>query len=65
MCVMLILRFNSVLMRTDSYLVDVPYVWIFYPDLCEQTADVWFEQSLIAVTSSILCYSNLLMVFPI
>lgn len=48
-----------------SYLVRVPYVRVLYPNFCEQTAHVWLEQNLVAVTGGILFYSNLLVILPI
>lgn len=51
--------------KKSFYLVDVPNVWILDPDLSERTADVWFKQSLVAVTCRIFCYFDLLVVLPI
>lgn len=65
LCVTVILCFKSALMKTSVYLVDVPYIGILHPDLCEQAADVRLEQSLVAVPRSVFCYSDLLMVLPI
>lgn len=35
-------------------MVGVPYIRVLHPDFSESAADVWLEQNLIAVTSSIL-----------